>query len=81
MAGLERAATAGDPGTAGKGTRRPRPRVFLRGATISGLNPKGLLLYLSVLPQFLDPGADARRWPSRRPSSGSCTWRAAPPST
>ncbi|MFI8948218.1 LysE family translocator [Streptomyces sp. NPDC053750] len=30
-----------------------RARVFLRGATISGLNPKGLLLYLSVLPQFL----------------------------
>ncbi|MFI1165819.1 LysE family translocator [Streptomyces sp. NPDC020801] len=29
------------------------PHVFLRGATISGLNPKGLLLYLSVLPQFL----------------------------
>ncbi|MEU6088971.1 LysE family translocator [Streptomyces sp. NPDC047085] len=28
-------------------------RAFLRGATISGLNPKGLLLYLSVLPQFL----------------------------
>ncbi|EST27636.1 LysE family translocator [Streptomyces roseochromogenus] len=28
-------------------------RHFLRGATISGLNPKGLLLYLSVLPQFL----------------------------
>ncbi|MGW2417923.1 LysE family translocator [Streptomyces sp. NPDC001709] len=28
-------------------------RLFLRGATISGLNPKGLLLYLSVLPQFL----------------------------
>ncbi|MFG2128784.1 LysE family translocator [Streptomyces sp. NPDC048751] len=28
-------------------------RVFLRGAVISGLNPKGLLLYLSVLPQFL----------------------------
>ncbi|WP_329411074.1 LysE family translocator [Streptomyces sp. NBC_00704] len=31
-------------------------RVFLRGATISGLNPKGLLLYLSVLPQFLATG-------------------------
>jgi threonine/homoserine/homoserine lactone efflux protein len=31
-------------------------RVFLRGATISGLNPKGLLLYLSVLPQFLVTG-------------------------
>ncbi|MEU3840774.1 LysE family translocator [Streptomyces sp. NPDC028635] len=28
-------------------------RVFGRGAAISGLNPKGLLLYLSVLPQFL----------------------------
>jgi threonine/homoserine/homoserine lactone efflux protein len=28
-------------------------RVFLRGAAISGLNPKGLLLYFSVLPQFL----------------------------
>ncbi|SOD85803.1 LysE family translocator [Streptomyces sp. Ag109_G2-15] len=27
--------------------------LFPRGATISGLNPKGLLLYLSVLPQFL----------------------------
>ncbi|MFF4352074.1 LysE family translocator [Streptomyces sp. NPDC001530] len=33
-----------------------RARVFLRGATISGLNPKGLLLYLSVLPQFLVAG-------------------------
>ncbi|MDT9697225.1 LysE family translocator [Streptomyces sp. P17] len=31
-------------------------RVFLRGAMISGLNPKGLLLYLSVLPQFLVTG-------------------------
>ena len=28
-------------------------RGFWRGAAISGLNPKGLLLYLSVLPQFL----------------------------
>ncbi|MCQ9181470.1 LysE family translocator [Streptomyces sp. IBSBF 2953] len=34
-------------------------RVFLRGATISGLNPKGLLLYLSVLPQFLTTGGGA----------------------
>ncbi|MFS4097803.1 LysE family translocator [Streptomyces sp. AF1A] len=31
----------------------PRSGAFLRGAAISGLNPKGLLLYLSVLPQFL----------------------------
>ncbi|NUQ99023.1 MAG: LysE family translocator [Streptomyces sp.] len=45
----------GVPGTAdepGPG-EASRARVFLRGATISGLNPKGLLLYLSVLPQFL----------------------------
>ncbi|MGW3202849.1 LysE family translocator [Streptomyces sp. NPDC001135] len=35
------------------GTSPADGRLFLRGATISGLNPKGLLLYLSVLPQFL----------------------------
>ncbi|QTD99175.1 LysE family translocator [Streptomyces cyanogenus] len=35
------------------GAAAPGGRLFLRGATISGLNPKGLLLYLSVLPQFL----------------------------
>ncbi|MFI6248517.1 LysE family translocator [Streptomyces sp. NPDC051016] len=29
------------------------PEGFWRGAAISGLNPKALLLYLSVLPQFL----------------------------
>ncbi|WSW80336.1 LysE family transporter [Streptomyces sp. NBC_00996] len=34
-------------------------RAFLRGSAISGLNPKGLLLYLSVLPQFLRPTAGA----------------------
>ncbi|WP_328431712.1 LysE family translocator [Streptomyces sp. NBC_00453] len=34
-------------------TQAPSGGLFLRGATISGLNPKGLLLYLSVLPQFL----------------------------
>ncbi|MER7836310.1 LysE family translocator [Streptomyces sp. NPDC096040] len=31
----------------------PEGLGFWRGAAISGLNPKGLLLYLSVLPQFL----------------------------
>lgn len=31
--------------------------VALRGALISGLNPKGLLLFLSVLPQFVRPQA------------------------
>ncbi|MFH8339966.1 LysE family translocator [Streptomyces sp. AM6-12] len=40
-------------GTAGATAGTAGGRPFLRGATISGLNPKGLLLYLSVLPQFL----------------------------
>ncbi|OIK03941.1 LysE family translocator [Streptomyces monashensis] len=44
----------GAPDTAPEGTSQAAEgRLFLRGATISGLNPKGLLLYLSVLPQFL----------------------------
>ncbi|MFC7817734.1 LysE family translocator [Streptomyces sp. NPDC057367] len=45
----------GPAGAEGSATAQggSRARVFLRGATISGLNPKGLLLYLSVLPQFL----------------------------
>lgn len=46
----------GAPG-AGEEITAGGARVFLRGATISGLNPKGLLLYLSVLPQFLTTGA------------------------
>ncbi|MBT2676407.1 LysE family translocator [Streptomyces sp. ISL-14] len=43
----------GTPGAAEESVSTSPARVFLRGATISGLNPKGLLLYLSVLPQFL----------------------------
>ncbi|GLW50932.1 lysine transporter LysE [Streptomyces sp. NBRC 14336] len=43
------------PGVPGAGESTDE-RVFLRGAMISGLNPKGLLLYLSVLPQFLVTG-------------------------
>ncbi|MGW4910038.1 LysE family translocator [Streptomyces sp. NPDC004270] len=41
---------AGEAKEAAAGTEGPG---FWRGAAISGLNPKGLLLYLSVLPQFL----------------------------
>lgn len=51
---LRRPGTPSTPGTAAEDT--PPDRVFLRGATISGLNPKGLLLYLSVMPQFLVTG-------------------------
>jgi threonine/homoserine/homoserine lactone efflux protein len=34
--------------------------VALRGAGTSGLNPKGLLLFAAVMPQFVDPAAT---WP------------------
>ncbi|MDG9707036.1 LysE family translocator [Streptomyces sp. DH10] len=37
-----------------------RLRVMLRGAGTSGLNPKALLLYFSLFPQFIDP---AGGWP------------------
>ncbi|PBC62762.1 lysine transporter LysE [Streptomyces sp. Tue6028] len=50
---LRRPAT---PGAAQDAPAAPPLRTFLRGSAISGLNPKGLLLYLSVLPQFLRPG-------------------------
>lgn len=35
--------------------------VALGGAAISGLNPKGLLLFVALLPQFVDVGAS---WPA-----------------
>ncbi len=38
----------------------PRSTVALRGALVSGLNPKGLLLFFAVLPQFVRTGA---AWP------------------
>ncbi|MEV6763640.1 LysE family translocator [Streptomyces sp. NPDC051105] len=47
---LRRPAVPVEEGEAAAGTEGPD---FWRGAAISGLNPKGLLLYLSVLPQFL----------------------------
>jgi threonine/homoserine/homoserine lactone efflux protein len=34
--------------------------VFVRGVGVSGLNPKGLLIFLALLPQFTDPHAP---WP------------------
>jgi threonine/homoserine/homoserine lactone efflux protein len=34
--------------------------LFRQGVGVSGLNPKGLLLFLALLPQFADP---ARAWP------------------
>jgi threonine/homoserine/homoserine lactone efflux protein len=40
--------------------RRSAWGVALRGAATSGLNPKGLLLYLALVPQFVNAGAG---WP------------------
>ncbi|WP_405879621.1 LysE family translocator [Streptomyces sp. NBC_01136] len=37
-----------------------RWQIALKGAGISGLNPKALLLYFSLFPQFIDPAAG---WP------------------
>jgi threonine/homoserine/homoserine lactone efflux protein len=46
------------PAEAGAFSPSPHPsstaRVAVRGATTSGLNPKGLLLFVAVLPQFVD---------------------------
>ncbi|MFI8189715.1 LysE family translocator [Streptomyces sp. NPDC085946] len=55
---LRRPGTPGADGTAAGAVSGPR--AFLRGAAISGMNPKGLLLYLSVLPQFLTTGGAGR---------------------
>ncbi|MFD4571892.1 LysE family translocator [Streptomyces sp. NPDC058417] len=66
-----RAAEAtGAVGAAGAPRGAGRARVFWRGAAISGLNPKGLLLYLSVLPQFLTVGAAGA---STGPGAGSAS--------
>ena len=48
------------PAAADESADASRMRVMLRGAGISGLNPKALLLYFSLFPQFIDP---ARGWP------------------
>ncbi|WP_084264445.1 LysE family transporter [Actinomadura macra] len=46
-------------GSAGRWARADR-RAFLRGIGVSGLNPKGLLIFLALLPQFTDPDGT---WP------------------
>ncbi|MET9524175.1 LysE family translocator [Streptomyces coeruleorubidus] len=47
--------------TASEGEAGSSPlRVMLKGAGTSGLNPKALLLYFSLFPQFIDP---AGGWP------------------
>ncbi|MFJ5310058.1 LysE family translocator [Streptomyces sp. NPDC088350] len=44
-------------GTSTEAMATSRRRIMLKGAGISGLNPKALLLYFSLFPQFIDPAA------------------------
>ncbi|MFB7224043.1 LysE family translocator [Streptomyces sp. NPDC056227] len=48
------------PAAAGESADVSRLQVMLKGAGISGLNPKALLLYFSLFPQFIDT---ANGWP------------------
>ncbi|WP_432017703.1 LysE family translocator [Streptomyces hydrogenans] len=48
------------PAGGGGGADASRLQVALKGFGISGLNPKALLLYFSLFPQFIDP---ATGWP------------------
>jgi threonine/homoserine/homoserine lactone efflux protein len=60
---IARHRTAAPPTADGAATvpgPQSRWRAAVRGAAVSGLNPKGLLLYLALLPQFVRPGAG---WP------------------
>ncbi|HXV92600.1 MAG TPA: LysE family transporter, partial [Pseudonocardia sp.] len=47
-------------GTAAGPTPSTDRDTFVKGVAVSGLNPKGLLIFLALLPQFTDPGA---AWP------------------
>ncbi|MFJ3274319.1 LysE family translocator [Streptomyces sp. NBC_01707] len=47
-------------GTSTEAMASSRGQIILKGAGISGLNPKALLLYFSLFPQFIDPAVD---WP------------------
>ncbi|NUK53245.1 LysE family translocator [Streptomyces lunaelactis] len=48
------------PAAAGESADASRIQVMLKGAGISGLNPKALLLYFALFPQFIDA---AHGWP------------------
>jgi threonine/homoserine/homoserine lactone efflux protein len=48
------------PGASPKAMPSSRRQIMIKGAGISGLNPKALLLYFSLFPQFIHPGAG---WP------------------
>jgi threonine/homoserine/homoserine lactone efflux protein len=45
------------PSTGGQGSAGTGWNVFVKGVGVSGLNPKGLLIFLALLPQFTSPRA------------------------
>lgn len=49
------------PAAAAEGPDTSRLQAMIKGAGTSGLNPKALLLYFSLFPQFIDP---ATGWPA-----------------
>ncbi|MER6669159.1 LysE family translocator [Amycolatopsis japonica] len=52
--------TVRHPSTPGSASVGGRGGTLLEGMAVSGLNPKGLLVFVALLPQFTDPAA---RWP------------------
>ncbi|MFI5563625.1 LysE family translocator [Amycolatopsis japonica] len=52
--------TVRHPSTPGGASVGGRGGTLLEGMAVSGLNPKGLLVFVALLPQFTDPAA---RWP------------------
>lgn len=52
---LSRPAASAALGASTEAMASSRGRIMLKGAGISGLNPKALLLYFSLFPQFIDP--------------------------
>lgn len=60
------------PAAAGENSDASRVQVMLKGAGISGLNPKGLLLYFALFPQFID-SADGWPVPAQPGCSARCT--------
>jgi threonine/homoserine/homoserine lactone efflux protein len=57
---LAKPGTLHGPATDGDPTASPWRRRVLAGIGVSGLNPKGLLIFLALLPQFTDPNGS---WP------------------
>jgi threonine/homoserine/homoserine lactone efflux protein len=57
---LAKPGTLHEPTTADDPTASPWPRRVLTGIGVSGLNPKGLLVFLALLPQFTDQSGT---WP------------------